>query len=110
MAANYLHGVETIEIERGPRPGGALLEDEGEVLAAQALLLTALTSSRLQRSGEFHKVAPLIGREVDLLQESPPGQLAHASASLITRSPRDSGRGKVNPGSEHCAAHGKLAE
>lgn len=58
MAANYLHGVETIEIETGPRPVKAVKS------AVIGLIGTAPCGPVNQpRSGEFHHPA---GAEGDL--------------------------------------------
>jgi hypothetical protein len=54
------------------RTCGRLLEDEGDVLAAQTLLLLARALGPLESGGEVQQVADLTGSEVEQFEKVAP--------------------------------------
>ena len=57
------------DLERAPRPRGRLLEDQADLLLAQAFGLGAGLLRRLEIGGEIEQVADLVGRVIELLEE-----------------------------------------
>ena len=69
--------VEGGDLETGSRARRRLLEDQGDLLALQALRLDAGVLRRLQRLGETQQVQQFVRPEVDLLEEAPVSQVEH---------------------------------
>ena len=63
------------DLEGDPGPGRRLLEDEGDVLAAQARLLVAAVLRGLEVGRQLQQEADLVGREVQLLEEAAVAQV-----------------------------------
>ena len=81
-AALVRHG----HLERAARAGGGLLEEEGHLLADESLLLAALASGGLQFDREVKERLPLIGSEVEFLEEGAAEQ-AHRGRLSWMRKP-----------------------
>jgi len=62
--------VERGDLERTPRAGRGLLEDQGDVLLREVVDLAALLLGGLQFGRQVEQVPPLLGSEVQLLQEA----------------------------------------
>ena len=72
--------IEGGDLERRPRAGRRLLEDQRDLLAVEPLRLGAGVLGDLQRLGELQQEPQLLRLEVDLLEEASVAQVEHAVA------------------------------